>query len=177
MADKANMSLTFRTLFRRFTTGVAVVGVAGGDGPVGATVNSLTAVSLDPMLLLFCARNGSRTAGHIQETGAFSVNILTAEQEAVSRHYAGEPADKRDWTWHAFDETVRLEGANATFVCRLERVHPAGDHAIIVGRVTDMAGPETPGTPLLYHGGGYAALPWPGEAPEPVEPVSFWWTG
>ena len=30
MADKANMSLTFRTLFRRFTTGVAVVGVAGG---------------------------------------------------------------------------------------------------------------------------------------------------
>ncbi|WP_349362932.1 MAG: flavin reductase family protein [Roseitalea porphyridii] len=177
MANETSMSVRFRTLFRRFTTGVAVVGVVGQDGPIGATVNSLTAVSLDPMLLLFCARNGSRTAARIQEVGSFSVNILTAEQEDVSRHYAGAPSAEIDWKWRSGSSTVKLENANAMFSCRLEKVHPAGDHIIIVGRVIAMDGPETPSTPLLYHGGSYAALPLPRSTPKTFDPDDFWWTG
>ena len=51
----------FRTLFRRLTTGVTLIAVAGDAGPIGMTVNSLTPVSLDPPLLLFCASLTSAT--------------------------------------------------------------------------------------------------------------------
>lgn len=147
----------YRRLFGRFATGVAVVVAEDGDEIFGMTVNSLTSVSLDPPLLLFCARNESRSAERLLITGRFSVNILRHDQHLVSRHFAGRPEPvpprclRRDgFAW--------IEEANAAFLCAVEAVHPAGDHRIILGRVAAMSGPEAAHAPLLYFNGGYAAL-------------------
>lgn len=151
-------SRAFRRMMGRFTTGVAVVLTEGDDGPVGSTVNSLTSLSLDPPLLLFCAGNASRTAGIVIDRGLFSVNILAATQQHVSGYFAGKTAlwdaaaCRRHGKWLAIPDT------NGSLFCELACVYPGGDHTIIVGAVKDIAAPEIAGLPLLYHEGAYSAM-------------------
>jgi 3-hydroxy-9,10-secoandrosta-1,3,5(10)-triene-9,17-dione monooxygenase reductase component len=166
----------FRTLFRRLTTGVTLIAVAGEAGPIGMTVNSLTPVSLDPPLLLFCASLTSATAKRIAAVGAFSVNVLSADQQDVSMHHAGRTLPEPTWRWQESDRIPWIEGANATFRCRLVAEHPGGDHRILIGGIDEMFGPATAATPLLYHGGKYARLPY-----DEIDPLGrideLWWTG
>lgn len=166
-----------RELFRRLTTGVAVIAVDGETEPLGMTVNSLTPVSLDPPLLLFCAANQSRTAKVIVRKQAFSVNILTGLQEDVSTHHAGRPLPAPSWTWANSEGVPWIEGANATFICRLDNEYSGGDHRIIVGRIERMFGPDQAETPLLYHGGRYAKLAYDCGDKEARRIEDFWWTG
>lgn len=168
----------FRTLFRRLTTGVTLIAVAGEQGPIGMTVNSLTPVSLEPPMLLFCAAMTSATAKRICAVGRFSVNILSGSQQEVSTHHAGRLVTVPTWHWKEKDGVPWLEAANATFLCRLDTEHSGGDHRILVGRIESMFGPVTAATPLLYHGGKYARLAYE-EAADLNTPriEDFWWTG
>src|ERR1700738_268958 len=110
-------ALDFRTLFPRLTTGVTLIAVAGEAGPIGMTVNSLTPVSLDPPLLLFCASLSSATAKRIVAVGAFSVNVLSADQQDVSMHHAGRPLPKPTWRWRESKRIPWIGGANGTVGC------------------------------------------------------------
>src|SRR5690554_4321083 len=87
-----NATQVYRRLFGRYPTGVAVCLAGQASEPVGMTVNSLSSVSLEPLLLSFCAARGSRTAQAINNAGCFSVNLLTHRQEDISRHFAGKPS-------------------------------------------------------------------------------------
>jgi 3-hydroxy-9,10-secoandrosta-1,3,5(10)-triene-9,17-dione monooxygenase reductase component len=167
----------FRTLFRRLTTGVALIGVVGDSGPMGMTVNSLTPVSLAPPLLLFCTAHSSATAKQILSVGHFSVNILTDAQQDVSIHHAGRPLATPTWCWRNTNGVPWIEGANARFLCRLVAEHPGGDHRILIGEIQEMAGPDVPATPLLYHGGKYARLPYEDSERHPQQFEDLWWTG
>lgn len=173
-----NTTRDFRTLFRRLTTGVTLIAVAGDGGPTGMTVNSLTPVSLDPPLLLFCTSQTSATARRIAAVGAFSVNLLAGSQQDVSMHHAGKPLPVPTWRWRESDCVPWIVGANAVFRCQLVAEYPGGDHRILIGRIDEMFGPETAATPLLYHGGKYASLPY-GAADQPGEQRidDLWWTG
>lgn len=156
--DAAHNAQSFRRMMGRFTTGVAVILVAGNDGPVGATVNSLTSLSLDPPLLLFCAGNKSRTAASTISSGIFSVNVLTAMQRDISSYFAGE-----DVAWDAtkclrHDEWLAIPGCNGSLFCEVADVYPGGDHQIVVGRVKHILAPESAERPLVYHEGRYSRL-------------------
>ncbi|MCK6630681.1 MAG: flavin reductase family protein, partial [Anaerolineae bacterium] len=53
-------SRAFRNALGRFATGVAIVTAIDQDGyPVGLTINSFSAVSLEPALVLWCLDNRS----------------------------------------------------------------------------------------------------------------------
>lgn len=176
MADDTGQN--FRTLFRRLTTGVTLIAVAGDNGPAGMTVNSLTPVSLVPPLLLFCAALTSTTAKRISAVGEFSVNILSCDQQDVSMHHAGRPLAAPTWRWMERGRIPWVEGANATFLCRLATEHDGGDHRILIGAIQDMFGPEKAETPLLYHGGRYARLTYEGDDVVNVTRTEdLWWTG
>ncbi len=154
-----NRNLTFRQMMGRFATGVAVVLTAGRDGPVGLTVNSLTSLSLDPPLLLFCAKKTSRTADAVLDRGLFSVNILAAAQTDVSSFFAGQRERwdvtkcRRHGAWLAIPD------CNGALLCQVASVFPGGDHSIIVGEVKDILAPVAPQRPLLFHEGRYSLLP------------------
>ncbi|MGE0238471.1 MAG: flavin reductase family protein [Parvibaculaceae bacterium] len=147
--------LTYRKLMGRFVTGVAVIGFSGPDGPLGMTVNSLTSVSLDPLLLLFCVRKRGRSLGHLKRARRFSVNILASGQEDVSRHFAGAVIEGLPVDWRALEDCPILQGCTASFACRLSALHPAGDHTIVLGRVLDMDGAGEAPAPLIYYAGRY----------------------
>lgn len=146
----------FRQVLGRFATGVTVVtGVAGG-APVGLAVNSFTSVSLEPALVAFCVAATSQTWPRLRAAGAFCVNILAEDQEALSRAFAGRPPDRFlgvGWRPAPSGAPV-LAGTLAWIDCTVDAEHDAGDHVIVVGRVRelDVAGE---GRPLLFYRGGY----------------------
>jgi flavin reductase len=153
----------FRSTVGAFATGVTVVTTRGEEHAYGMTANAFTSVSLDPPLILVCVINPSEGAEHISSNGVFAVNILSVDQEPLSRYFASRDRPKgRD----AFAEVSHrfassgapiLEGSAAFLDCRLHSTHEAGDHLIFIGEVLELEvndGHE----PLLFHGGGYRLL-------------------
>lgn len=156
LADEA----LFRTVMGSFPTGVAVVAARskGGD-PCGLTVNSLTSVSLRPLLLLVCLDESSETRAVVLESGSFAVNILRAGSEIVSNAFSRGGREHRFKTLPWREEVTGspvFEDAVAWIDCRVEQAHLAGDHVIIVGRV--QACGLHGGTPLVYLQGRYRRL-------------------
>jgi flavin reductase (DIM6/NTAB) family NADH-FMN oxidoreductase RutF len=157
----------FRQILGHFATGVTVVtGSDEAGDPVGLSVNSFTSVSLDPPLIAFSVGRSSTTWPRIRATGQFTVNILGADQEAVSRRFAstgtggtgagGADFDRFDGIgWHPSPAgSPLLEGAIAWVDATVDAEHDAGDHVMVIGRVTALdVGQE--GAPLVFYRGGY----------------------
>lgn len=154
----ADTQKAFRSLMGRYATGVSVIATLGSGGPHGMTANSLTSVSLEPLLLLFCVRQGTRTGTLVKQTGRFSVNILSHEHEALSRRFAGQKAQCGEVEWTDLFGTPALADAEAVFVCDLRNEYCAGDHSIIVGQVVAMHGRQQPRSPLVFYDGSYRCL-------------------
>lgn len=146
-----------RSFYRLLASGVSVLTSQGPDGPVGMTVSAVTSVSLRPPLLLACLAQDSRTLGAVRHSGAFAVHLLHEHQQQRSQLFASAGAER-----FAAVETVPVHGvpvmqdALGWGVCALERLHPSGDHTIVVGRI--VAAHSSPGSPLLWHNSAYHAL-------------------
>ncbi len=148
----------FRSVMGMFPTGVAVVATEWNGELFGATVNSLTSVSLDPCMLLFCTNEGSATGAAIRERGLFSVNILGQQQSDLSARFTGQLKNRFSDLALAYsaDGLPLLQGAAARLCCRVATVHKAGDHDIILGEV--LSGEESACSPLVFHKGAYGSF-------------------
>ncbi len=147
----------FRQVLGQYPTGVSVVtGIAADGTAIGLAVGSFTSVSLDPPLVAFLPDKKSSSWPKIAAAGKFCVNILAADQEPVCRAFASKAPDKfAGLAWRpAASGSPILTGAVAWIDCNLEAVHDAGDHLIVIGRVTNLD-IERPALPLLFFQGGY----------------------
>ena len=94
----------------------------------------------------------------MQTTVAFTVNILAANQEAISRRFAEQGRNRFDGL--GFEPNrhggVVLDGVIAYIECERVSQVPAGDHTIYVAQV--VGGATFDGEPLLYFRGGYTGL-------------------
>jgi 3-hydroxy-9,10-secoandrosta-1,3,5(10)-triene-9,17-dione monooxygenase reductase component len=151
----------FRAALGRFATGVAVVTAMTRAGPVGMTVNSFSSVSLDPPLVLFCLRQASGLRAAFTAADSFTVNVLREGQREVARRFAASGPDRFGATRFRFgtNGAPLLAGVLAAVECARERIIPAGDHDIVLGRVlTVVADPAAVADPLVYYEGGYRSL-------------------
>lgn len=145
----------------RFATGVTVVTLLDDrDVPQGFTVNSLTSVSLVPPLVLVCVDHSANILRCFSKNYAFTVNILSEEQEEISSQFASKAEDK--FAGIAYEAgklgPPRIQGCLGYLECRITNQYPGGDHVIFIGEVevTEL-GPEG-GKPLLFYAGKYARL-------------------
>lgn len=148
----------FRRAIGRFASGVTVVTAKGPHGPAGLTTNAFCSLSLDPLLVLVCFDNGSRTLPVVTEAGRFAVNVLASDQLDLARVFASKrvAAEKFASVTHVeAHEVPVLDGVLAWFACDLVELHPAGDHAIGIGAVTQLSARDD-GEPLIFHGGRFA---------------------
>lgn len=155
----------YREVIGSFATGVAIVTAQSDDGgPAGLTTNAVTSLSLDPLLLLVCFDNASRTLPIVEQAERFAVNVLHAGQQDLARVFASKRVaeEKFDAATHTVAHGVPvLDDALAWIACDLESLTPAGDHTIGIGRVTHMSaddGANATNQPLLFFRGGFAKL-------------------
>jgi flavin reductase (DIM6/NTAB) family NADH-FMN oxidoreductase RutF len=114
----------FRSVMATFATGVAVIATEWSGELFGATINSLTSVSLEPCMLLVCTSEGSATGAAIRNRGFFSVNILGQHQSELSARFTGNPQNRFEDLAVAFsaDGLPLLQGAAAQLCCRVAAV-------------------------------------------------------
>jgi flavin reductase (DIM6/NTAB) family NADH-FMN oxidoreductase RutF len=149
----------FRQLLGRFATGVTVVTTRDASGqPVGMTASSVASVSLDPPLVLVSVDRANDMYPALTAAERFVLNVLAADQEAISRRFAAEHANRFDGI--GYGETRHglpvLEGVLASIECEKQAAVPGGDHTVFFGLVT--GGAVSDRRPLLYYRGGYAGL-------------------
>jgi 4-nitrophenol 2-monooxygenase / 4-nitrocatechol 4-monooxygenase, reductase component len=149
----------FRQLLGRFATGVTVLTTRDAHGrPIGMTASSVASVSLDPPLLLVCVDHLHDMHPAMRAAPRFVLNVLAADQEALSRRFAAEHPDRFDGVGYTENEDglPLLDGVLATIECEKHGETAAGDHTVFLGIVT--GGSVTDRSPLLYYRGGYAGL-------------------
>lgn len=157
-----------RRAFGAFATGVTIATTLDAEGaPVGFTANSFSSVSLEPPLLLVCLAETALSFAAFRDAGRFAVNILGAQQRSLSTAFATRGADKFNgvpWRPERTGAPV-IEGAVAWFDCETHQIVPAGDHAILLGRVVAFG--TTDGAPLGYCRGAYVSFGLDGAALSP----------
>jgi flavin reductase (DIM6/NTAB) family NADH-FMN oxidoreductase RutF len=133
----------FRQVMGRFATGVTVVTTRSDKGLSGLTVNAFCSVSLEPPLVLICVDLNSNTLSYIRESGIFAINILTDQQEHLSRCFATTSPERYEHFCHASFHVAAtgspiLDGALAFLDTRIVAEYPGGDHVIFVGQIEAM---------------------------------------
>jgi 3-hydroxy-9,10-secoandrosta-1,3,5(10)-triene-9,17-dione monooxygenase reductase component len=152
-------STRFKDAMSRFTTGVTIVSGIDDGEPLGFTCQSFVSLSIDPPYVAVSPARTSTTWPRIARTGSFCVNVLSDEQEALCMGFAVSGGRKFDSVaWHPAPGTGApvIEGCLAWVDCRVELVHDAGDHELILGRVIDLGVGE--GSPLLFFRSRFATV-------------------
>lgn len=148
-----------RDAFGAFATGVTVVTAVRPDGePVGMTANSLTSVSLEPPLLLWCLATASTSVAAFFPGAPFAVHVLSHNQMDIALHFARRAREKFevDRHWRTNPHPPHVAEALCRFECRVHALHPAGDHVIIVGEVVALH--RRAGAPLAFHAGRFGSF-------------------
>lgn len=140
-AEAAAAARRFRDVLARFATGVTVITACDDGEPVGMTCQSFMSVSLEPPLVAFSPARTARAWPRIRQSGGFCVNFLAAGQAHLSVTMSTRGADKfAEVGWRPAPHTGSpvLDGGLGYVDCRIEDVHEAGDHWLVLGRVVDL---------------------------------------
>ena len=150
----------FRRVMGHFATGVTVVTTATRDEVRGMTANSVTSVSLEPLSVLVCVNRDAITYRILSASRVFCVNILTEQQEALSRACARPDTPEAALQGVPFRRGVTgapvLEQALAYLDCRVVAATEFGTHTVYFGEVVDIDAFE--GRPLMFYRGAYTSL-------------------
>ena len=85
MIENDDGSRSLRNALGCFATGVTIVTAIDPDGhPIGLTVNSFSAVSLNPPLVLWCLDNTSHNLAAFRHASHHAINVLAAGQLDLS---------------------------------------------------------------------------------------------
>jgi flavin reductase (DIM6/NTAB) family NADH-FMN oxidoreductase RutF len=137
---------------------VTLVTIADGRDDVGATVSAFCPVSVDPPLVLVSLMAGSYPAEVLGRADApgFAVTLLSAGQRVLAGRFAasGRPGARLmldDVPHRRGPDSGALipDGGLAALECSAERQISAGDHRLVVARVTGVPYVADSGDPLI----------------------------
>ena len=149
-----------------WAAGVTLLTVADGRDDVGTTVSAFCPVSEEPPLVLVALMGESYPAelfGREEDpVRGFAVTLLAAGQRVLAGRFAaeGRPGARlmvEDVPHHRGQASGALivEGGLAALECAAERVLLAGDHLLVVARVTNVPYVTDVVEPLIRFRRGY----------------------
>jgi len=153
----------FRGAMRHLAGGVSVITAGRGRDISGMTVTSVSSLSVDPPTLIVSINREASSWPLVKRYGFFGVNILTSDQIDIAERFTGKGGLKgaarfagADWTTRASGVPL-LVGALAAIDCEVEDVVERHSHAIVIGRVLDVAVSGRTAA-LAYWQGRYVAI-------------------
>lgn len=151
---------SYRALMRHQAGAVAVVATICDGQRAGLTATAYSSLSDSPPTILVCVQRRVGAHDLISRSGIFSVNILSADQQAVAEGFAGGSNSRGEQRfegqlWARLETGAPiLHNALAALDCKLVESHGFSTHTIFIGRVVDgVTRPEA--EPLLYFRGDY----------------------
>jgi flavin reductase (DIM6/NTAB) family NADH-FMN oxidoreductase RutF len=153
----------FRNAMRHLTGGVSVITTGRGRDVSGMTVTSVSSLSVDPPALIVSINRESSSWPLVKRYGFFGVNILTSDQIDIAERFTGKGglkgADRfagARWMTRASGVPLLID-ALAAIDCEVEDIVERHSHAIVIGRVMDVA-VSTRTAALAYWQGQYVAV-------------------
>ncbi len=154
------VSRDFRATMSQFCTGVVIATACYDDQPIGLTLQSFVSISLEPLLVAISPGKSSLSWPKIRDVGEFCINILAQDQQSICDAMSKSGDDKFlniDWELNAkrfpcFPESI------ATIDCEIDAEHDAGDHTIVIGRVSEFHLKNEDKEPLVFFRGQYGTF-------------------
>ena len=156
-------SNTFKSIWSMFPTGVSLVTTIEPNGSVhGMPANSISSVSIDPLLVLVCVDHSRDTFKIINTSNRFGINFLSEDQKYIIDQYLSkdEYGSEERSKQYCFTEhgSAMLKNCVAMLYCRVVNQYLAGDHTIFVAEV-DGAYLNNEINPLIFFKGEYMKIP------------------
>lgn len=141
---------------------VTLLTIADGRDDIGTTVSAFSPVSADPPLVLVSLMAESYPAEVLGRLTAFAVTLLAASQRVLAGRFAaaGRPSARIllanvPHRRGSHSGALIPEGGLAAFECEVSNRVPAGDHLIVVARVTAVSYVAESGDPLIRFRSSY----------------------
>ncbi|MFJ2030242.1 flavin reductase family protein [Streptosporangium sp. NPDC087985] len=143
-------------------TAVTVVTVKDERDDVGATVGTLTSISLDPPLVMVSMENTGYLNELLLRRDRWAASVLSAEQKTIASRFAtaGRPGARLllAGTPHhrgELSEALVVDGGVTALEAETVQVVPAGDHTLYIARVLDVSYVNPKVLPLVRLRGRY----------------------
>jgi flavin reductase len=152
----------YRDGMARLAAAVNVITTDGPAGRGGFTASAVCSVTDDPATLLVCVNLASRQNDYLRANGVLCVNTLAADQSAISNRFSTRDVtmehrfDGATWDVLATGSPV-LDGAVASFDCRIVERLEKGTHAVLMCEVEAVRVGDS-AEALVYFGRGYRKL-------------------
>jgi len=146
----------FRQAFRALAAGVAVIAF-DVDGEVhGFTATSVTAVSKEPPLALFCVGNETASRAHLARGQTIGISLLAIDQIDIARQFASRTPDGGYTNVDILhiDGVPIIQRSIAGMVAEITDLHPAGDHTVCICALRAVR-TSTGSAPLIYFARNY----------------------
>jgi flavin reductase (DIM6/NTAB) family NADH-FMN oxidoreductase RutF len=145
-----------------FASGVTIMTTTASGRMHGMTVSAFASQSLDPLLILVSVERSTEMHNLVMASRAFAINILGEHGESTARFFADNVRLKGpEFAAGAYHLGVSgaplLNEAVAYLEATVDSTLEAGDHSIIVGRVTALE-VRSHAQPLVYYRSGYRRL-------------------
>jgi flavin reductase (DIM6/NTAB) family NADH-FMN oxidoreductase RutF len=160
----AELAEDFKQAAAAFPSGVAVVTSGHGSVVHGITVSAFSSLSLDPPQVLVCIARWSKLNQLILSSNAFAVNILAADQRALSDFFA-KPGRDPVTTFTELEVPHKIgasgcpiiDGVAGYFDCCVMMANESGDHSVFFGDVVAAAADPSK-APLLFYNRAYRGM-------------------
>jgi flavin reductase (DIM6/NTAB) family NADH-FMN oxidoreductase RutF len=143
---------SLREAFGHFPTGVIAI-AAEVDGTLeGLAASTFVPVSLDPPLVSFCVQNTSTTWPKLKDRPRLGISVLGESHDEAARALAARTGDRFAGlrTVSSDNGAVFIEGTSVWLESSIEYSVEAGDHTIVILRVTDITvHPDV--APIVFH--------------------------
>ncbi len=125
----------------RIPSGLFILTARRGTEETGMLASWVQQCSFDPPLVMAAIRRGRVLEAWLHPGDTFVLNVLDDGQTDMIVYFGrGIPPGENVFSTLALertpDGTAVLSESLAYLDCKVEAVHPAGDHEILVGRVT-----------------------------------------
>ena len=157
--EQQSDTTTLREAFGHFPTGVVAIAAVVEGVREGLAASTFVPVSLEPPLVSFCVQNTSTTWPKLKGVPTLGISVLGESHDEAARTLAAKTGDR-----FAGLETVSSE-AGAVFIkgtglwleSAIEQLIPAGDHTIVVLRVSEIT-VDAEVAPIVFHRSAFRRL-------------------
>ena len=153
MSSSANLNpSTLREAFGHFPSGVIAIAAEVDGIRVGLAASTFVPVSLEPPLVSFCVQNTSTTWPQLKDLPRLGISVLGESHDDAARTLAAKTGDRFAGLSTVSTDTgaVFIEGTSVWVESAIEQLIPAGDHTIVILRVSDITvHPAVP--PIVFH--------------------------